>query len=316
MSILSMGRPVFGYAEKAAKVEGAAEQAASLNKEAIENWTNPVWHAEKAAEIVRFIDETFEADNTLAQFFRTTTVGEFDRVVKKKRSGIKAFWTHRGGYIDESGFGESEVEVPRDSVGFHVREFDDKVRSNYAAWLPELTQSGYKAIETEITRRVVTVLAEASPVGSAQHIAGGATLTPQVLNAAIDAVADAPRTGGVGADAQVSIVGRRSALSALLDFTGYAQEAQEEIRKRGLLGLYRGAQIITLPNQLDETGQPFISDKEVFVLTRDVGEVVKYGAIRGNSWTENTATYHHSQARAEVGVLVDQPHLLRRITLT
>ena len=33
----------------------------------------------------------------------------------------------------------------------------------------------------------------------------------------------------------------------------------------------------------------------------DVGEVVKYGAIRGNSWTENTATYHHSQARAEVG---------------
>ena len=51
-------------------------------------------------------------------------------------------------------------------------------------------------------------------------------------------------------------------------------------------------------------------------LRAGLAEVVKYGAIRGNSWTENTATYHHSQARAEVGVLVDQPHLLRRITLT
>ncbi len=97
------------------------ERAQKLNEQARENWDNPEFHRQVAADLASELDYGFTFENLFSTYFSTENVGEFDRVILKERRGLKVYYTARGGHVDESHLRTEQWDLPRDTLGFHIR---------------------------------------------------------------------------------------------------------------------------------------------------------------------------------------------------
>ena len=286
---------------------------AALNAEAQENWESDAWHKEQAALLASRLDYGFTFENLFSSYFLMRQVSEFEKVWLQERTGLKVFYVHRGGYIEESTLTQEDWELPRDTLGFHVSEHEDKLRANFAESMEAVAGLGSQRMEAEINRHAFNLLQESIPTGSPYYEDASATgLEKTVLDTAIREVQDAIKPNGMG-PVPVTVAGRISALAPLLDFDGYGDETKEEIRQRGRLGIYHGANIVHIRNYTDENGVSYIGDDEVWVFGGTVGLFAKYGDVRTKSWAENTVDYRHYRARQDIGGLVHHPEQARRI---
>lgn len=112
--------------------------------------------------------------------------------------------------------------------------------------------------------------------------ANSVAITDVVLKSAIDSLAD------YDVDS-MTVLGRYSVLTPISDFTGYADVALEEIRKKGFLGRWRGADILRLKYMVDEVygGVPF-DTSSVFVVSNEksYARYVEAKPIERQSWIE------------------------------
>src|SRR5262245_32818175 len=114
-----------------------------------DDWNDPEFHRQVAADISSIVDYGFVSQMPFGQYLNIQQVGEFDRVTMRERRGLKVFYTARGGYIDESQIREELWELPRDTLGFHVSEFIDKLRANFADSIESLVSLGRARMEGE-----------------------------------------------------------------------------------------------------------------------------------------------------------------------
>lgn len=299
-----------------AEVDAHEEQRVALNAEAAANWGDPRWMKEQAAVIIEALDFGLKSDNVFGQYMPIRTVGKTEQLVIEERRGLKAFWTHRAGEIDESQIRTDAFEIPRDTIGWHVREFEDNVQANYAETISELIPLGRMREEVEINRRIFEMVTEAVPEGSEYYEdASGATLTPAIVAKALASVRDVPQPSNQVLRRPATIVGRASAIDQIFDFPGYAEVAQEELRLTGRLGRYRGANIVALENWQDDEGDAFVPEDELYIFGGNVGTVAYFGGPTMKMWTENKVPYTHFQTRRDVGGAVYHPEALRRIKL-
>lgn len=292
---------------------------AALNKEALERWDDPAWHRQQAAILQSQLDYGFTFDNLFSTYFLTRQVPEFEKVYLRERSGIKVFYTHRGGYIEESQLFTEDWEVPRDTLGFHFSEFEDKLRANFAETIEALVALGGQRLEAEVNRRMLLLLQEAVPVGSPYYVdASGSGLTAAVLNTQIRNVMDAIKPNGLG-PVPVTILGRATAVDQITDLVTapgiFDPEAVAEVRAKGRIGAYRGANVVRITNYTDETGTSYFPDNEVWVFGGTVGLFVMYGGAVTKEWSENSVDYVHYRHRRDIGGLVHHPEQARRIKI-
>ena len=288
---------------------------AAVNDEAKENWNNETWHREQAAILAQTLDYQVQFQSPFNTYLDVRNVGEFEKVYVRERRGLKVFYTHRGGYIEESQLSSEQWELPRDTIGFHVSEFEDKLRANFAETMEAMAAQGAERLDAEVNRRHFTLLQEAIPATSPYFVnAAGTGLTPAVLNAALRQVRDAVKPNGTG-PVPVTIIGRAAAVDAISDFPGFGNETLEEIRTNGRLGNYRGANLVQLLNYVDEDGLPFVPENEVYVFGGTVGLFALYGGLLAKTWVENTVDYRHYRARRDFGGLVHHPEQARRIRI-
>ena len=307
-SVDPWGRQTNNIAEHAALIE-------KMNKEALENWDNEAWHRQVAADIANSLDYQFTFENLFSTYFQVETVGEFDRVILRERRGLKVFYTSRGGYIEESQLREEMWQLPRDTLGFHVSEHTDKLRANFGTAMTDMVTLGEARLEAEVNRRIFNLLQEAVPSGSPEYVST-AGLTKTELDAAIREVRDAIKPNGLG-PVPVTVIGRASMVDQISDFNlGFDPEATAEIRAKGRLGVYRGANIVQVINYTDEDGESYIPANELWVFGGTVGKFAMYGGMQVKSWEENTVDYRHYRARKDIGGLVHHPEQARRIVDT
>jgi hypothetical protein len=305
----------FGGAATREQVEQYERVKAALNEEAKENWENEGWHREQALLLAEQLDYGFTFENLFSTYFQVKRVGAFETVTMRERSGLKVFYTHRGGYIEESTLRTEDFELPRDTLGFHIQEFDDKLQANFADSMEAVASLGQQRLEAEVNRRMFNLLQQAVPSTSPYYVdAAGTGLTKPVLDAALAAVFDAVKPNGTG-PVPITIFGRRAAVDAISNFTGYAFEALEEIRLKGRLGTYKAANIVQVVNYTDENGVSYIPDNEVWVFGGTVGLFAMYGDLKTREWLENTVDYRHYRARKDIGGLVHHPEQARRIKI-
>lgn len=294
------------------------EMAAKLNEEARDNWDRPEWHRQVAQDIADSLDYGFTFNNVVPSYLRVETVGEFDRPMIRERRGLKVFYTARGGWIDETQLREDVWEVPRDTLGFHVSEMEDKLRANFADSIASIVNLAEQRLDAEVNRRIFTTMQAAVPFGSPSYVSVanlGATngTGKAVVDAALRAVKDAIRPNGEG-PAPVTIIGRAAMIDQLLDFDfGFAPETNEQIRQTGRLGTYRGANLVTLINYADEDGASYVPANELWIFGGDVGRFYFYGPLLVKTWTENNVDYVHYRARKDIGGIVTHPEMARRI---
>lgn len=286
---------------------------AALNEEAKANFHSEEWHREQAAVLAGMLDYQFTFENLFGTYFLVRNVGPYEKVFLRERRGLKVFYTHRGGYIEESQLRTEDWELPRDTLGFHVSEFEDNLESGYAETMEAMVGLGMQRMEAEVNRRMFNLLQEAVPSSSPFYVDASATgLEPAVLNTALREVKDAVKPNGMG-PVPVTIIGRASAVDQISDFDGYAPEALEEIRTRGRLGQYRAANIVQVTNYTDENGDSYIPEDEVWVFGGTVGLFANYGGMKAKTWSENTVDYRHYRVRKDIGGLIHHPEQARRI---
>jgi len=305
----------FGAPLAGEELEDYERAKAALNEDAKANFGDEQWHREQAATLVSVIDYGFTNDPVFASYIPQRTAGEYEHVYLRERRGLQVFHTARGGYIEESTLKSVNFEVPRDTLGFHVSEFEDNLEANYADTIESIVSLGIQRMEAEVVRRQLTLAQEAVTSSSPYFVdASGTGLTPSVLNAALVAVEDAIRPNGMG-PVPITVLGRAAGINQISDFPGFADEAKEEIRLQGRLGVYRAANLQKIINYTDENGDSYVPDTEVWVLGGQAGLFVRYGGLKSKTWDENTSDYRHYRARGSVGGLIHHPEQIRRIKI-
>lgn len=290
---------------------------AALNQEALDNWHNEAWHREQAAILAERFDYGFVFDNLFGTYFDVRNVGEFDTVTVTERRGLQVFWTARGGYIEETQLRTERFELPRDRVGFHVSEMEDKLRANYAETIEELANLAQMRLDAEVNRRMFNLLQAAVPSSSPNYVNASTGLTKTILDTALRNVADAIKPNN-GVMPPITIAGRAAMIDKISDVVTDASalfdpQGTEEIRRMGRLGVYRGANIVRINNYTDENDQSYIPENELWVFGGTVGIFAKYGGMQTKSWAENTVDYRHIRGACDVGGLVAWPERSRRI---
>jgi hypothetical protein len=292
------------------------EERAKLNKlvedvniEASAKWGDPEWHREMARVITESILEGFRFETVYDQILRTERVGMDDRVFIEETTGLRVFYIAKGGNIEASSLVSEVLEMPRDTLAFHVYEFEDKMRSGFAKSAAEMRRLAVERLNWGVYRGVQALIQAAVPNGSPYYIAG-AGITEPALQAAIREVRDVSPNGNV------TIVGRSTMVDQIADFDGYADEALEEIRRRGRLGVYRGATIISVPRDLDETGTASFPANEMYVVAENAGRYALYGGILSKEYLELDNWYWHFLGRQDIGGVIYRPDRIRRFVDT
>lgn len=303
------GRPTREAMEEYSKLKSG------LNEEAAKNWTSEQWHREVAAVVASRLDYGFRFDNLFGSYFMVENVGEFDTVEVSERRGLKVFYTSRGGYIEESQLKTERWQLPRDTIGFHVSEHSDKLRANFAETIEALVGLAEERMDAEINRRMFNLLQAAITNVSPYYVAS-AGLTSGELNAAIRDTMDAVKPSGQG-PVPITVIGRAAMVDKVSDIVGtgnyFTEAAGEELRARGMVGTYRGANVARVFNYTDENGASYIPANELWVFGGGVGKFAFYGGTQTKSWEENTVDYRHYRGRRDIGGLIHHPEQARRI---
>ena len=285
-----------------------------MNAEAKANWHNPQWRQEMAQEMSETILEGFEFENLL-QIMSEVENAPFDgRVLIKEVRGLRAHWVARGGYIEASTLRSKVMELPRDTIGFHVSEFEDKLITNFAETQSTLIELGQQRLDAEVNLRVLSLFQAASPLGHPSYVAAGGVSLASV-NDAIRDVRDESKSR------DVSIIGRSTMIEQIMDLLlgasgigeGFIPASNEDMVRRGLLGTYRGANLITLVNHKDDVDVSFFPANEMYVVARDASKFAFWGGMMFKEFSEQDAWYWHYIARRDFGGVVHRPERLRRI---
>jgi hypothetical protein len=290
------------------------QRCEALSQEARDNWDDPQWRRLMAAALTEAVFYGFETENILDIMSTVERVPEDGRIFVKETRGMRAFWTAKGGYIEASNLRTDIMELVRDMIGFHVYEFADKLRNNFAETQATLIDLGAKRMDAEINLRALRTFQAAIPVGSPSYVQGGG-LSLTALDAAINAVWDETMQD------QVTIIGRRTMTGQIVDklsaggYTQFLPETNEDLLRRGVIGAYKGATIATLKNYRDDEDVSFFPANEMFVVGKDASKFGFWGGPLSKEW-EDTNWYWHYLTRQDFGGGVFRPERLRRIVDT
>jgi len=161
---------------------------------------------------------------------------------------------------------------------------------------------------------VLRTFQAAVPSGSPYYVTG-AGLSLTALDSAINAVFDTTM------QSLVTIVGRRTMTGQIVDkltsgnYAGYLPETNEDLLRRGVLGQYKGATIVTLKNYRDDMDKSFFPANEMYVVGKDASKFGFWGGMLSKEWEDHNWYWHHL-ARQDFGGGVFRPDRLRRIVDT
>jgi len=280
-----------------------------VNAEARANWNDPDWRRAMAAVITQSILEGFTYETFYDQLISMERVGFDDRVILEEETGLTVFFIAKGGHIEASAMVSESMELPRDTLGFHVYEFEDKMQSNFAKSASQLRNLAVRRLDWAVNKQVKALI-EAGITSGSDYYVSGASLGQTALNTAIREVRDESLTGGI------TIYGRSTMVDQIADFTGFSNEALEEIRMRGRLGTYRGASVVQVRNWKDEEGDSFIPANELYVVGQDAGQFAMYGGLKFKEYSENDNWYWHYIGRQDFGGALTHTERIRRFVDT
>ena len=299
------------------ELDALREKVALLNEEARLHFDDPQWRRERAQEMTETIYLGFQHENLLSLMAQVENLPFDGRSFVKEVKGLKAFWVARGGHIEASTLNADVMEITRDTVGFHVTEFEEKLETNFAETSATLVDLAIQRMDAAVNQRVFGLFQAAIPSSSPYYISG-TSVSLAALNSALTSVRDASRTRNV------TIVGRPTMTEQIMDEllgssyngSGFLPATNEEMVQRGLLGTYRGANIVSLINYLDENDQPFVPGNEMYVIADDASKFAFWGGMKSKEYIEDDNWYWHYIGKKDFGGVVHRPQRVRRIVDT
>jgi len=293
------------------------ERIEALNKEAAENWDDVTWRKSIAQTMSETIFEGFQHENLLGLLTTVENADFNDRITVEEVKGLRAFWTARGGYIEASEITEQVMELPRDMIGFHVFQNEDKLRVNFARSQATMIDLGIERLKAVVNQRVLALFQAAIPSGSSNYT-GASGLGLTALNTALRTVRDESKIR------EVAIIGRSTMTEQIMDEllggsnngSGYIPETNEQAIRQGVVGTYRGAKIITLIDHKDDQDISFFPANELYVIGKDASKFAWWGGPMTKEFTEQDNWYWHYIFRRDFGGVVHRPERAWRVVDT
>jgi hypothetical protein len=288
-----------------------------LNEEARLKFNDPQWRRERAQEMTETIYMGFEHENLLGLMAEVENLPFDGRSFVKEVRGLKAFWVARGGHIEASTLNADVMEITRDTIGFHITEFEEKLETNFAETAATVVDLAVQRMDAAVNQRVFSLFQAAIPSSSPYYVSG-TSVSLAALNSALTAVRDASRSR------DVTIIGRSTMTEQIMDEllgssyngSGFLPATNEEMVNRGVLGTYRGATIVSLTNYLDENDVPFIPGNEMYVVASDASKFAFWGGMKSKEYMEDDNWYWHYIGKKDFGGTVHRPDRVRRIVDT
>jgi hypothetical protein len=305
------------YGKQDPELDALRQKVAKLNEEARVNFDNPQWRRDRAQEMTQTIYEGFQHENLLALMAQVENLPFDGRSFVKEVRGLKAFWIARGGHIEASTLHAEVMEIPRDTIGFHVTEFEEKLETNFAETAATLVDLAVQRMDAAVNQRALGLFQAAIP-NSSPYYSGGAGVGLATINTALAAVRDASKTR------QVTILGRPTMTEQIMDElvgssyngSGFLPATNEDMVVRGVLGTYRGANIVSLTNYLDDNDEPFFPGNELYIMSGDASKFAFWGGMKTKEYVEEDNWYWHYLGKKEFGGVVHRPDRIRRIVDT
>lgn len=301
------------YSRTAEEQAALRDLVSKANQDAQDNWEDPAWHKSYAAALTGAIYEGFQHENILSLMANVENLAKDGRSFVSETRGIKVHWMAKGGKPEASFIDTKRFEITGDTIAFHVYDFEEKMKSNFAESTATMIDLSVERMDATINQRVFSLFQDAAPASNANdNWTSGFSLA--TLNTALAQVRDRSRTR------DVTIIGRSTMTDQIMDeiialgsgYGGFLPATNEDLLRRGVLGTYRGAQIITVNNYLDEDDEPFIPGNELFVAAKDASKFAFFGGMESKEWNEQDNWYWHYIAKREFGGVVHKPERIHR----
>lgn len=222
------------------------------------------------AEIVKIaLEDSYNKFDIIPMLFETRHFKLGDRpMFKTHKKGIKAYWTAPNAYVPKSQNYETEIFMQFESLGVRPECLLSDLKTGRVDSFAALISDGREAIEIAIYKKIYELLAQVyNATGSGKNYQSSVAtkLTKDVLDKAINTVRK--KVGGAP-----TIIADYDLATQIEGFDGFSEIAMEEIRTHGLLGKYRGCNIVYLPEILDPvTQESIVPTDKLFVVGRKIG---------------------------------------------
>lgn len=245
---------------------------------------------EIAETIAIYIDENFNKFDIAPYLFnyRNFKLGDKPEFRLRKK-GIKAYWQAPNSSTPKSRNYQEVLTMEFDSLSVRPECLLDEITAGRIAGFAELVTDAMEAMQNAIASRVFKILGQVyNEVGNSEmFIECTTSLEQSALDTAIDTVTY--KTGKLPV-----IMGDYLLIKQITKFDGYTEEAREEIRKTGKLGVYNGATLMYLPEVLDPvTKKPIVPKNRLYCVSSKIGYAGTYGNAKAGQeksiedWTWN-----------------------------
>lgn len=267
------------------------------------------------AEIVKIaLEDSYNKFDIIPLLFDTKHFNLGDKpMFKTHKKGIKAYWTAPNAYVPKSQNYETEIYMQFEGLGVRPECLLSDLKTGRVDSLASLIADGREALELAILHKVYELLAQVyNAEGTAKEYQSTVTntLTKEALDKAINQVRK--RVGGAP-----TIIADYDICTQIEGFDGFTEVALEEIRTHGLLGKYRGCNIVYLPEILDPVSQESIvpTDK-LFVVGRKIGIYGDYNDMDFMQETNINDKSWNCRIDKEIGMAILKPEGIHVISIT
>ena len=267
------------------------------------------------AEIVTIaLEDTYNKFDITPLLFETKHFNYGDKpTFKTHKKGVKAYWTAPNSYVPKSRNYTTEITMEFEGLGVRPEALLSELKTGRLDALASLIADGREAIELALYEKIYTILAQAYNDSANQN---NYKATNALAQADVDAAINYVRKKVGGAPV---IIGDFDLCAKLEAFDGYKdnESVQNELRSKGLLGMYRGCPVVYLPEILNPvTQQSIVPVNKLFIAGRKIGCAATYGDtdfmqeqdINDKSW--------NCRIDKEVGYCVTKPEGLFVIEIT
>lgn len=270
---------------------------------------------DELAEIVKVaLEDSYNKFDIIPLLFDTKHFNLGDKpMFKTHKKGIRAYWTAPNSYVPKSQNYETEIFMQFESLGVRPECLLSDLKTGRVDSFGALISDARDAMETAIYQKIYELLAQTYNVAgsaSGSQTSVSNTLTKTVLDNAINQVRK--KVGGAP-----TIIGDYDLCSQIEGFDGFSYIALEEIRNTGILGKYKGCNIVYLPEILDPvTQKSIVPINKLFIVGRKIGVYGDYNDmdmmqeinINDKSW--------NCRLDKEMGACITKPEGIFCITVT
>ena len=270
---------------------------------------------DELAEIVKVaLEDSYNKFDIIPLLFDTKHFKLGDKpMFKTHKKGIRAYWTAPNSYVPKSQNYETEIFMQFESLGVRPECLLSDLKTGRVDSFGALISDARDAMETAIYQKIYELLAQTYNVtgsASGSQASVSNTLTKTVLDNAINQVRK--KVGGAP-----TIIGDYDLCSQIEGFDGFSYIALEEIRNTGILGKYKGCNIVYLPEILDPvTQKSIVPTNKLFIVGRKIGVYGDYNDmdmmqeinINDKSW--------NCRLDKEMGACITKPEGIFCITVT